>query len=212
MNPPAHRHDIAILRCRPDGPAGSVDRAYASGEFGAADRDAILALLAATGHRLAPARLDRRFANGLRFIHFSFDGRPVGSTWIAHGTARYIDEMNWLLPIGELEFWIRDIHVAAHFRGRRAFAAFTRLVAERHVDGCSAVWSDVDSIDTASMRAHHAAGFVDVARVRCLDLFGRLRIRSALPVWPLPVREIEPDARVIWLHGDRLRRHRELIA
>jgi hypothetical protein len=48
--------------------------------------------------------------------------------------------------------------------------------------------------------------------VRALDIKGRLRLRSAVPPWPLPVSEIDAASHWIWLHGDKLHRHQELLA
>lgn len=176
-------------------------------------RDAadILAAHAAVKHRVAQGRAQQRIRHGLRFVRFDIRGVPVATSWVA-SDCRYIDELNWLLPIGAGELWLRDVFVVPAWRGKRLFADITSVLARPDGGPTRRIWSDVDWINTQSMRAHEAAGFRVVARVRALDIAGRVRLRSALPRWPLPVTEIDPASRWIWLRGSRLQRHRELLA
>jgi len=175
------------------------------------ERERVRAAHAALGHRVAASMMERRLANRLRFAVFLQAGTPVASTWLASG-GRYIDELNWWLPIDAEELWLRDVFVAPAWRGRRLFSALVATLAWRKDKPARRIWSDVDWDNEGSMNAHKAAGFSVVARVRAIDLGGRIRIRSALPSWPLPVDEIDPGARLIWLRGHRLRRHQELLA
>lgn len=174
-------------------------------------RDRILKAHKELGHRLADSVLERRLANRLAFVVFLAQGQLVASSWLATG-GRYVDELNWWLPIGEGELWLRDVFVVADWRGRRLFSCIVDALAQRHETTKVRVWSDVDWDNAASMRAHEAAGFQVVARVRALDLMGRLRIRSSLPTWPSPVKEIAPASRCVWLRGERLSRHLQLLA
>ncbi len=205
-------HDIALLECGevPAPPAGLAG--CHSAELGRDQQPQIQAIHAQLGHRLQPARALRRLDNGLRFIVL-FDGaEPIASTWIVSGGARYIDELNWLLPVAADAFWLRDVVVVPSRRGQHVFRALLAAIAARHVVPCRTLWSDVDWVNQPSMRAHLSAGFQVRARLRALDLFGRLRIRSALPPWPLPVAEIDPGARCVWLRGATRARHQALIA
>ncbi len=208
---PIHLHDIALLRRDPatqpapeQGPALEVHALD--------DEAAIQAAHASVGHRIAPQRLQRRLHNGLEFLRFDLSSVPVATTWVAGSRGRYVDELNWLLPIGGGEYWVRDVFVSPASRGQRVFNSVSAALAQRAGGPPRPVWSDVDWPHAQSMRAHASAGFSVVARVRSLDFDGRLRWRSRLPAWPLPVTEIEPASRCIWLRGDRLKRHQELIA
>lgn len=176
-----------------------------------ADKNRILEAHVVLGHRIGQAMLERRMANRLAFLTISIEGQPVASSWLATG-GRYIDELNWWLPIAPDEHWLRDVFVAPELRGRRFFTDIVTSLAMPEHGHARRIWSDVDWINTQSMRAHQAAGFRVAARVRALDIAGRLRVRSALPPWPLPVTEIDPASRFIWLRGKRLQRHRELLA
>jgi GNAT superfamily N-acetyltransferase len=174
--------------------------------------DAIAATLSALGHHLAPARLDRRLANDLSFLRFDLEGQAIASTWVAGPGGRYIDELSWLMPIGADEFWLRDVFVAPKHRGQRLLSHISAAVATLAGHGSRRVWSDVDRVNRQSVRAHESAGFKALARVRAVDFGGWLRIRSSLPDWPLPVEEIDPASRCIWLGGRARARHEELIA
>ena len=175
------------------------------------DKNRILEAHVALGHHIGQAMLERRMANRLAFLTIAIEELPVASSWLASG-GRYIDELNWWLPIGPDELWLRDVFVAQAWRGRRLFADIVSSLAMPEHGRARRIWSDVDWINTQSMRAHEAAGFRVVARVRALDLAGRIRLRSALPPWPLQVTEIDPTSRLIWLRGRRLQRHQELLA
>jgi len=206
-----HLHDIAILTL-PAGnvftpPDGSVLTAH-----DVSDSAGIVAAHAGVEHRIPEKRMQQRLRNGLRFIRFDVGGVPAATTWLVHGGSRYIDELNWLLPIGVDELWIRDVFVAPSWRGKRLFTGIAAALVGLDGGPPRRVWSDVDWVDSASMRAHTAAGFQGVARVRALDFRGRLRLRSALPPWPLPITEIDTVSRWIWLCGEKSRRHQELLA
>ncbi len=208
-------HDVALLKAnRPgdDSSPGSIAADYRSVELTAAQGQEIMQLHQALGHRMTQPRLDQRFGNDLRFFAFHQGDTLLGSSWVAIGGARYIDELNWSLPIRPTEFWVRDVFVMPSQRGRGLFAALVKLIAQRHVPGCTGAWSDVDWINGTSMRAHAHAGFEVHARLRALDFDGRLRLRGPAPPWHEPVLEIDPGKRLLLMHGVRLRRHRALLA
>lgn len=207
-----YHHDIAILECRDLRFGNAPPQDGRTVELGVEAPDAISRSHEALGHKVSAPRDLRRLRNGLRYIQFWQGEDLVGSTWICCDSGRYVDELNWLLPIGPREFWVRDVFIAQAHRGRGLFPAFLRLIARNHVDRCERAWSDVDWVNEASMRAHRNAGFEVSARVHALDLGGRLRWRSRLPAWALPVAEIEPSRRLLWLRGAALERHRALLA
>ena len=163
-------------------------------------------------HKHPAGRIERRFANGLRFGRLWLHDRIAGSLWVVHEGHRYIDEMNWRLPIGAHQFWLRDVFIAPALRGQRLFLQMLHLVAREWLAEFESAWSDVDWDNAASLRAHQAAGFVVRHRVRALDLDGRLRWRDPLLPWTGEVRALEPAHRLLWLRGERLQQHCDWVA
>lgn len=208
---PVYLHDVALLLREP-APVSESGGGVALEVRMLHDNAAIQAAHASVGHHIPDLRLQRRLRNGLRFLRLDMVGTPVATTWVAGSSGRYIDELNWLLPIGPGECWVRDVFVAPAWRGRRLFNDIAAVLSRLDGEPAGRVWSDVDWVNTQSMRAHASAGFRVIARVRALDLNGRVRWRSRLPPWPVPVTEIDPGSRGIWLRGERLRRHVELLA
>jgi len=208
-------HDVAVLRAPHPGNAsspGTLTPDIRSLEFESAQAADILQLHQQMAHRMSQPRMDQRFGNDLRYFAFFQGEQLLGSTWAAIGGGRYVDEMNWYLPIQPTEFWVRDVFILPSQRGRGLYASFLKLMAQHHVPGCTAVWSDVDWVNQASMRAHAKAGFSVHARLRALDLDGRLRLRGPAPAWPAPVTEINPGQRWLLMRGSLLQRHRQLLA
>jgi hypothetical protein len=206
-----YRHDVALEVFEPERQAGGFVGRSALAMHTVRDEREIRDAHSVLGHRISQSTLERRLANQLAFTLFSIDERPVASSWLASG-GRYIDELNWWLPIDPGDLWLRDVFVPPELRGRRLFSDLVIAVAAPEHGNTRRIWSDVDWINTQSMRAHEKAGFRIVARVRAFDIAGRIRLRSALPPWPLPVTEIDPASRWIWLRGRRLHRHQELLA
>ncbi len=208
-------HDVAVLMAaRPADPSspGRLAREIQSVELRLDQADRILQLHQSMSHRMSQTRMDQRFRNGLRYFAFFHDERLLGSTWAAIGNGRYVDEVNWFLPIKPTEFWVRDIFIVPSHRGQGLFPCFLKLIAQRHVPGCTAAWSDVDWVNKASLRAHTKAGFTLYSRMRALDFDGRVRLRGPLPNWPIDVTEIDPGRRLLLMRGALLQRHQELLA
>ncbi len=206
------RHDLALLQAKTLAPAGPVPDGLRLEELRAERLDAVLESYRLLGHRHPAGRPERRFANGLRFGRLWLGEQLAGSLWVVHGGHRYIDEMNWRLPLGQDQFWLRDIFIAPALRGRRLFLHMLHLVANEWLPSFESAWSDVDWDNDGSMRAHVAAGFEIRHRVRTLDIDGRLRWRDPLVPWPRPVLDVAPQRRWLWLGGEALRQHREWVA
>ena len=205
------RHDLAFLQAQvltPVEPLASVRLE----ELQANQIGAVLETYRVLGHRHPEGRPQRRFANGLRFGRLWLGDRLAGSLWVAHAGHRYIDEMNWRLPLNEGQFWLRDVFVAPALRGRRLFVHMLHLVARQWLPRFECAWSDVDWDNDASIKAHIAAGFAVRHRVRCLDLNGQLRLRDPVIPWPAPVAAMQPRQRWLRLAGERLRQHQEWVA
>ena len=207
-------HDIAVLRAPADAfrqplPA---DLNLHLRELTTAQVPDILEGHAAQARNIPVQRIERRFRHHLRFFQLWKGDTLAASTWIAHGTPRYIDEIALAFPMSADEFWVRDIFVAPEMRGMKLFVRLLGAIVAEAVPGCSALWSDVDWDNQASMRAHTAAGFAIQSRLRALDLGRRVRIRSLPQAWHHPISQLEPSRHlIIW--NDALRqRHRALIA
>ena len=208
-------HDVAVLKAdRPGDEAspGVVLPTYLTVEFNASQTAQILQLHQQMGHRMSQPRMEQRFRNRLRYFALFEGDVLLGSTWVAIGGGRYVDELNWVLPIAPNQFWVRDVYIVPTQRGRGLFPALLKQIARAHVPGCSAAWSDVDWINQPSMRAHAKAGFTVQARLRALDFNGLVRLRGPVPAWHEAVQDVEPGKRWLLMRGARLQRHRELLA
>jgi GNAT superfamily N-acetyltransferase len=205
-----HRFDVALLSTEPMR-ATVPDETRQLQIEALAEPARIVQAHATIGHQVSEKMLERRLRNGLSFAVFHSAGTPIATSWLASG-GRYVDEFNWWFPIAADELWIRDVFVHPQWRGRRVFSAIVLALGRR--SGCPdrRIWSDVDWDNRPSMQAHKTAGFNVVARLRALDFGGIARWRCALPDWPLPVLEINPGSRWIWLSGQHLKRHRDLLA
>jgi len=204
-------HDIAILRATSDA-FGDVPGGLTVTELTDSQVDDVHSAYSAIGHNVAADRVSRRFRNGLKFFQLWSGDSLAGTTWIVAGSGRYLDEIGWLLPLRKEELWVRDVFISPAFRGQRLLSSFLALIVAQHWPGCLWVWSDVDRRNRPSIRAHSNAGFQIRAQVRALDVAGRVLVRSPVTSWDEPVTEVEPQRRVLWLRGDRLQRHLELIA
>lgn len=203
-----HLHDVAILAAEAD----AAGRGAPPLPWQAVAHDDIARVHAELGHRLRPERAERRLANGLRFLRFDIDGAAVASTWLAGTGGRYLDEFGWLAPMTADECWVRDVFVAPSRRGQRLFARVVATLAQGLERPMRRVLSDVDWDNPASMQAHRSAGFEVIARARCLDLRGRVRLRGVPPAALGDVREIEPGSRLLLLRGARHALHLSLVA
>ena len=206
------RHDLALLEATALTPIEPLANLRLE-ELPASRLPAVAETYQALGHRHPAGRPERRFANGLRFGRLLQGEQIVGSLWVVHDGYRYVDEMNWRLPVGRGQFWLRDVFVAPALRGQRLFLRLLHLVAREWLPRFDAAWSDVDWDNEASIKAHLAAGFQVRHRVRALDFNGRLRVRDTLVPWAAgPVRAMAPQRRCLWLGGECLRQHRDWVA
>jgi hypothetical protein len=206
------RHDLALLQAPALTPVALATPGLRLEELRADQMGALAETYRLLGHRHPAGRPERRFANGLRFGRLWLAGQLAGSLWVVHDAHRYVDEMNWRLPVSAQQFWLRDVFIAPALRGQRLFLQMLHLVARDWLPHFESAWSDVDWDNAASLRAHLAAGFVVRHRVRALDFNGRLRLRDPLVPWPGPVGDMQPARRLLWLGGERLRQHRAWIA
>lgn len=206
------RHDLALVHAPVLTPIPEPTLGLRLEELGAGQLAELERTYARLGHRHATGRPERRFANGLRFGRLWVGERLAGSLWVVHDAHRYIEELCWRLPVPARQFWLRDVFITPALRGQRLFLQMLHAVAREWVPGFEGAWSDVDWGNTASMRAHAAAGFALRHRVRAIDVGGRLRWRDPPIHWPTPARDLVPHKRWLWLGGEHLRRHAEWVA
>jgi len=206
------RHDLALLQASCLTAVEVPTPGLQLEELHAGQMGEVAETYRALDHRHPAGRPERRFANGLRFGRLWMGERIAGSLWVVHDGHRYIDELNWRLPVGARQFWLRDVFIAPPLRGQRLFLQMLHLVARQWLAEFECAWSDVDWDNAASMQAHRAAGFVVRHRVQSLDVNGQVRWRDPLDPWPAPVGALAPERRLLWLRGERLRQHREWVA
>ncbi|MBL8342552.1 MAG: hypothetical protein JNL30_13870 [Rubrivivax sp.] len=206
------RHDLALLEARQLDDGTPLADALRLEELQPDQLHQVLQTYRDLGHRHPEGRPQRRFANRLRFGRLWMGEQIVASIWVAQGVHRYIDELNWRLPMRHDQFWVRDVFVAPAWRGQRLFQSLLRLVAAQWLEHFHSAWSDVDWSNATSIKAHVAAGFEVRHRVRSLDLAGRLRLRDRLVAWPDAVTALTPRRRWLWLCGDARRLHLDWVA
>ena len=207
-----HLHDIAILEASAPCFTTETHSALRTEELTLIHAQAVIQSYASLGRRIGEERVTRRFANGLKFYRMWQGDMLAATSWIVSSGHRYIDELNWLIPVPSGEIWLRDIFVAPGLRGKGMFAQSLKSIVQQQDGPCIRLRSDVDWSNIVSMRAHFKAGFRIKARARALDLNGRLRLRSKVVPWLPPIEQITPQQQVIWLRGESLTRHRQLIA
>ena len=205
-------HDIAILKARAPLPSEPPPGELELRELFQDQTAEIIAGHTRLGRRIPAERIERRFRHGLRFFQLSRNGIPTGSTWAVSGSARYIDELAWALPLQTHEIWLRDVFVSADARGSRLFTQMTRLMTHAVNPDCATIWSDVDWSNRPSMRAHTAAGFQIWRRSRAIVVADRLLLRSNIDDWHLPIAQLAPELRALWWTKARLQQHAALIA
>jgi hypothetical protein len=123
-----HMHDIAILTLDAAN-VGALADGLAPTAHEVRDSAGVVAAHAAVEHRVPAIRIQGRLRNGLRFLRFEIGGVPVATTWVVHGGGRYIDELDWLLPISADDLWIRDVFVAPAWRRKRVLTGIAAVLA-----------------------------------------------------------------------------------
>ena len=178
-------HDIVALRLgRDSGIRNAQQDSLAQAQVLRNPTD-ILDAHARLGHRIQPKRIDMRQAHGLHFVLLSLGEQALGSTWLVHGGMRYIDELCWGFPLAPDELWVRDLFVRPSARGQGVFATLLQASGGLLAPDWTSIWSDVDSDNIPSLKAHRSAGFVDMWRARCHELLGHYRFRTPPPAWHL---------------------------
>lgn len=179
-------------------------------ERGVGDLSRILADSGAHGERRHADRLASRFEHGLRHFILEHDGRSVAWTWLAAGVPRYLDELCWSVPMTADQAWVRDAFVVPTHRGRRLLGGLLDA-ATQHLGGPIEYFSDIDSANRRSLRAHAAAGFVRCASVVGVQAFS-LCLRPRPPLALPPVHALRPSRRVLWLDREEREWHCRHIA
>lgn len=121
-----------------------------------------------------------RFKHGLYFYALLDGGKIVASTWIHPGGERFIDEIGYRVSTPENSLWLRDIYVNPHYRGKHICANFIKSAARQFHPQATTFYSDIESHNTRSIRAHQRAGYQYMCSLKAVHLFKCLMLRSPL--------------------------------
>jgi GNAT superfamily N-acetyltransferase len=165
----------------------------------------LVTLHRALGRAVTEARLQLRFARGLRFYALEEEGRTLATTWAVVEGERFVDEIALGFPVSNDVLWWRDIFVAAEARGRGVFSALLDAVLAKEFRGKREMWSAVYVRNHPSMRAHQKRGFAVVCEYDVLHLMRVVTIRLRWPRTQPVGSAYQPERRLIW-RGPRYRR------
>ncbi|HEY9200163.1 MAG TPA: GNAT family N-acetyltransferase [Gammaproteobacteria bacterium] len=126
----------------------------------------------------SPSRARQRFTNGLYFYALIDQQTVVASSWIHPQGKRFIDETGYMVSTVENSLWLRDIYVNPDYRGKQICANFIRCAARQFYPAATTFYSDIESQNTASIRAHQRAGFQYMCTLKAVHLFKYLMLRS----------------------------------
>jgi RimJ/RimL family protein N-acetyltransferase len=130
---------------------------------------------------LPPARFERRFAHGLRYFELRDGSETIATTFIIWRGTRFVDELGLHLPVPEHSIWIRDVFVSPTVRGRGVFEQFFDALLGRVFPDVTTIWSDTESSNAASLRAHAKYGFRVAGHLRALTVAGAFLWRREEP-------------------------------
>ncbi len=133
------------------------------------------------GRGSSEAHLNARYAQGLRFYELKKKEKTMATTWIVLPGRRFIDEVGYHFPVDEKALWLRDIFVLPHARGQRIFSIFLDILLHRVFSGARVMWSDTESKNTASLKAHLHYGFDVTDTLRVLHLAETVMFRLKAP-------------------------------
>lgn len=127
------------------------------------------------------ARMQSRIENGMRFFAAVRDGNPIAYLWFHTSSDRFFDEIGLFIKNGSDDLWLRDMYVAPEQRGRRLFATVLNAVISQYFPACCYLYSDVDSDNIASLKAHHRLGLEQIGKVSFTRVFKVLLSRGVQP-------------------------------
>ena len=135
----------------------------------------------ALSRSVRPARVERRFAQGLRYFELRDGAETIATTFIIWRGTRFVDELGLHFPVPEHSIWIRDIFVSPHVRGRGVFVQFFDALLGGVFPDVTTIWSDTESSNSPSLRAHGKYGFRVVGHLRALTVARMFLWRIAHP-------------------------------
>ena len=134
------------------------------------DVSAVVATCRAMSRPVRPARVERRFAQGLRYFELRDGVETVATTFIICRGTRFVDELGLHFPVPEHSIWIRDVFVSPQARGRGVFVQFFDALLRDVFPDVTTIWSDTESSNSPSLRAHGKYGFRVVGYLRALTV------------------------------------------
>jgi GNAT superfamily N-acetyltransferase len=155
-------------------------------------------------------RIRRRFDYGLRCFAVEDDSTLIAWVWVAP-VVRYLDELQWLIPLDATQVWLRDAFVAPACRGQRLMETLMWKAWDK-VGRPARYLSDVETSNRSSMRLHLRMGFSEVAVVRSVAIGRRLHLRVRPPQSIPHPQSLRPWQRVLWMRPDEFDWHRANIA
>ena len=142
---------------------------------------AVVETCRAMSRPVRPARVERRYAHGLRYFDLRDGAETIATTFIIWRGTRFVDELGLHFPVPEHSIWIRDVFVSPQARGRGVFVQFLDTLLRDVFPDVTTIWSDTESSNAASLRAHGKYGFRVVGHLRALTLARVLLWRMAHP-------------------------------
>lgn len=121
-----------------------------------------------------------RFKHGLLFYALVDEGEIVATTWIHPDGERFIDEIGYRVSTPSNSLWLRDIYVNPHYRGKHICANFIKSAARQFYPQATTFYSDIESHNIRSIRAHQRAGFQYMCTLKAVHLCKSLMLRSRL--------------------------------
>ena len=123
--------------------------------------------------------LESRFSNNLLFYILSDrNGSFLASVWVHPTGQRFIDEIGYMVDVGEDSIWFRDGFVSSKHRGKRILPQFHgMIIAKDYIDKTYA-WSDVSSSNLISIKAHKNLKYEKQCVIRALFIFKIIVLRQ----------------------------------
>jgi RimJ/RimL family protein N-acetyltransferase len=121
-----------------------------------------------------------RFKHGLYFYTLVDDNKVVATSWIHPQGERFVDEIGYMIRTPLNSLWLRDIYVSPDYRGRHICATFIKNAARQFFPSATSFYSDIESHNKPSIRAHLRCGYQHMCNIKALHICKTLMVRSHL--------------------------------
>ena len=151
--------------------------------------------------------LRRRFERGLVFLELKDGEKTLVTGWMVVRSTRFVDELGYHFPIEDGAGWLRDFYVDQAVRGRRMFSTLADHLMRGETAVARVLWSELDTANRASLKAHLNCHFEIVETFRVLHICGLIMLRLEIPERARTLDGFKPTRR-IFLTGAAFRRYR----